>query len=58
MEEVRYGRGLRERMRRVDLDAITFAFGSWEVEESQYFNLERAAGSSSESSSATPTRCS
>ena len=43
MEEVRYGHGLRERMRRVDLDAITFAFGSWEVDEGQYFNLERAA---------------
>jgi outer membrane protein OmpA-like peptidoglycan-associated protein len=43
MEEVRYGRGLRERMRRVDLDAITFAFGSWEVEESQYSKLERVA---------------
>jgi outer membrane protein OmpA-like peptidoglycan-associated protein len=43
LEEVRYGRGLRERMRRVDLDAITFAFGSWEVEESQYSKLERVA---------------
>ena len=30
-------------MRRVDLDAITFAFGSWEVEEDQYPRLERIA---------------
>jgi outer membrane protein OmpA-like peptidoglycan-associated protein len=43
LEEVRYGYGLRERMRRVDLDAITFAFGSWEVEENQYPGLERIA---------------
>ena len=43
LEEVRYGYGLRERMRRVDLDAITFAFGSWEVEEDQYPRLERIA---------------
>jgi outer membrane protein OmpA-like peptidoglycan-associated protein len=43
LDEVRYGYGLRERMRRVDLDAINFAFGSWEVEESQYEKLERMA---------------
>lgn len=43
LEEVRYTRGLRERMRRVDLDAVTFAFGSWEVDESQYPKLERIA---------------
>ncbi len=43
LEEVRYGYGVRERMRRVDLDAINFAFGSWEVEESQYPRLERIA---------------
>ena len=31
------------RMRRVDLNAINFAFASWEVDESQYPKLERLA---------------
>ena len=43
LEEVRYGYGVRERMRRVDLDTINFAFGSWEVDERQYPRLERIA---------------
>lgn len=43
MEEVRESRWLRERMRRVDLNAINFAFASWEVEESQYPKLENVA---------------
>ena len=43
LEEVRQSRGLRERMRRVDLNAISFAFASWEVAESQYSKLERVA---------------
>ena len=30
-------------MRRVDLNAINFAFASWEVDESQYDKLERVA---------------
>jgi OmpA-OmpF porin, OOP family len=30
LEEVRESRWLRERMRRVDLNAINFAFASWE----------------------------
>ena len=43
MEEVRESRWLRERMRRVDLNAINFAFASWEVEESEYPKLENVA---------------
>ena len=43
LEEVRQSRGLRERMRRVDLNAINFAFASWEVDERQYSKLERVA---------------
>jgi len=31
LEEIRFSQPLRERMRRVDLDDINFAFGSWEV---------------------------
>lgn len=43
LDEVRYNAPLRDRMRRVDLDGITFAFGSWEIEESQYGRLQRIA---------------
>ncbi len=43
LDEVRATPRLRERMRRVDLNDITFDTGSWEVEESQYSKLERVA---------------
>lgn len=43
LEEVRQSHALRERMRRVDLDTINFAFASWEVEPEQYARLERMA---------------
>ena len=43
LEEVRFSHELRERMRRLDLDTITFEFGSWEVTSSQFSNLERVA---------------
>jgi len=36
LEEIRQSRYLRERMRRLDLDSITFDFGSWEVEPDEY----------------------
>ena len=45
LEEVRYSFELRERMRRVDLDAITFEFGAFEVGPEQYSKLERLARS-------------
>lgn len=35
LDEVRRSRPLRERMRRVDLDTITFQFGSWELAPDQ-----------------------
>ncbi len=43
LDEIRATVGLRDRMRRVDLDDITFEFGSWDVDPSQYRKLERLA---------------
>ncbi len=43
LEEVRYSQPLRERMRRIDLDTITFDFGAFTVSEDQYVKLERVA---------------
>jgi outer membrane protein OmpA-like peptidoglycan-associated protein len=43
LEEVRYSYELREHMRRVDLDAIHFEFGAFEVAPDQYPKLERLA---------------
>ena len=43
LDEVRYSYNLLERMRRVDLDAMNFDFGSWEVTPDQYPKLERVA---------------
>jgi len=43
LDEIRYNHALRERMRRIDLDSITFDFGSWEVAPDQYGKLERIA---------------
>lgn len=43
LEEVRQSYELRERMRRIDLDTINFAFAAWDVDEDQYPKLERIA---------------
>ncbi len=43
LEEIRYSRPLRERLRRIDLDTINFETGSFEVTEDQYGKLERIA---------------
>ncbi len=43
LDQVRATPYLRERMRRVDLDDITFDFGSWEVNPREYQRLERVA---------------
>jgi outer membrane protein OmpA-like peptidoglycan-associated protein len=43
LDQVRATRYLRERMRRIDLDDINFATGSWDVDPSQYHKLERIA---------------
>jgi outer membrane protein OmpA-like peptidoglycan-associated protein len=41
LEEVRDNYLLRDRMRRIDLDGITFEFGAFEVTSDQYPKLER-----------------
>ena len=43
LDEVRHSYSVLERMRRVDLDAVNFGFGSWEVGEDQYPKLESMA---------------
>ncbi|HPG88827.1 MAG TPA: OmpA family protein, partial [Hyphomicrobium sp.] len=43
LDQIRATPYLRERMRRVDLDDITFETGSWEIDPSQYRKLERIA---------------
>jgi outer membrane protein OmpA-like peptidoglycan-associated protein len=43
LDEVRYSQPIRERLRRIDLDAINFEFGSFEVSPDQYGKLERLA---------------
>ena len=59
LEEIRQSPYLRDRMRRLDLDTITFDFGSWEVDPRDYGRLERLARvHESHLSRAIPTRCS
>ena len=43
LEEVRFSPELRDRVRRVDLDTITFETGSWDVGQEQFPKLERVA---------------
>lgn len=43
LDEIRFSNELRGRMRRVDLDTITFEFGSWDVGQEQFPKLERVA---------------
>jgi outer membrane protein OmpA-like peptidoglycan-associated protein len=43
LEEIRYSAPLRDRMRRIDLDTVTFDFGSWEVGPDQGRALDRLA---------------
>lgn len=43
LDEIRYNETLRARMRRVDVDSVTFETGSFEISESQYPKLERIA---------------
>jgi OOP family OmpA-OmpF porin len=43
LDEVRYNVGLRDRMRRVDVNTINFEFGSWEVTEDQVGRLQAVA---------------
>jgi outer membrane protein OmpA-like peptidoglycan-associated protein len=43
LDEIRYNTALRDRMRRVDIDSITFDSGSWEVVPEQEGQLEAVA---------------
>jgi outer membrane protein OmpA-like peptidoglycan-associated protein len=43
LDEIRYSAPLRDRMRRIDLDTVTFDFGSWEVGPDQGRALDRLA---------------
>lgn len=43
LEEIRYNVELRDRMRRLDVDAVSFESGSWEVDPQQFPKLERLA---------------
>jgi outer membrane protein OmpA-like peptidoglycan-associated protein len=40
LDEIRFNEPLRARMRRIDIDTITFDTGSWEVSPDQYPRLE------------------
>ena len=40
LDEIRYSQNLRERMRRIDIDTITFDTGSWDVRPDQTRSLE------------------
>ncbi len=56
LEEIRYSRYLRDRMRRVDLDTVTFDFGSWEVGPDQSRALDASPTASIACSLAQPRR--
>ena len=43
LDEIRYSESIRARMRRIDLDNITFETGSFDVSPDQYGKLERIA---------------
>jgi outer membrane protein OmpA-like peptidoglycan-associated protein len=43
LDEIRYNVVLRDRMRRIDIDSITFETGSWEVTEEQQPKLQAVA---------------
>jgi outer membrane protein OmpA-like peptidoglycan-associated protein len=43
LDEIRYTQNLRERMRRVDLDTVTFETGSWDVTPQEAARLEPIA---------------
>jgi outer membrane protein OmpA-like peptidoglycan-associated protein len=43
LDEIRYNLALRDRMRRIDIDSVTFDTGSWEVTEEQQPKLQVVA---------------
>jgi len=44
LDEIRYNVALRDRMRRIDIDAVTFDTGSWDVGPEQQPKLDVVAG--------------
>ncbi|QRM31980.1 OmpA family protein [Microvirga sp. VF16] len=54
LDEVRRSQPLRERMRRVDLDTITFEFGSWELPDDQIGSMSGIARGLQEAISRNP----
>ena len=40
LDEIRYSESVRDRMPRIDLDTVTFATGSWEIDSNQIRRLE------------------
>lgn len=54
LDEVRQSQPLRERMRRVDVDTITFEFGSWELPENQIAAMTGIARALQEAISRSP----
>src|SRR5262249_48283080 len=43
LDDIRYNLALRDRMRRIDIDSITFETGSWEVTPDQQLRLQAVA---------------
>jgi outer membrane protein OmpA-like peptidoglycan-associated protein len=43
LDEIRYNKGLRQRLRRVNLDTINFEFGAWDIRQEQIGNLQEVA---------------
>jgi len=43
LDEIRYNRGLRQRLRRVNLNSINFEFGAWDIRQDQIGNLQEVA---------------
>ena len=54
LDEVRQNYRVRQKVRSIDLDTITFAFGSWEVPESQIDQLDEIARGLKEAVDADP----
>ena len=43
LDEIRYNRGLRQRLRRVNLNSINFEFGAWDIRQDEIGNLQEVA---------------
>ena len=56
LDEIRYNVALRDRMRRIDIDSITFDSGSWEVTPEQQPRLAGGRGGDPAGARAQPGR--